>query len=116
MKRYGGIKGKLDKLVGDWFRSRSCEVCGEGGRVEWCHIKSRRYLSVRWSRNNGFSGCAACHRFFTDNPDCFMKWLKSKKKKQYAKLIKEFMPINPMKEWQLKELYERLKVEIETWA
>src|SRR5690349_19996864 len=76
------LKNKLDKIVGDWCRKvRSngiCEYCGskpEGVNSQWCHIKSRRYYSTRWSPNNRVHLCPKCHFHFTVNPLEFVRWL-----------------------------------------
>lgn len=44
-------------------------VCG--GSLEWCHIRSRSYRSIRHDPRNCLSLCSACHRHFTRNPDEF---------------------------------------------
>lgn len=113
-------KRKLDQLVGKWCREiRSegkCERCGRSGNnpqdIQWAHIKSRRYLSTRWSLNNCFCLCATCHRWFTDNPDEFYKWIDANYSEQYERLMEEFKPTNPMGKVQMQELYDGLKIEL----
>lgn len=116
MKASKGIKSKLDKLVGTWVRTKKtggrCEYCGKratGWDMQWCHVKSRRYLSVRWSLNNSYAFCASCHRWFTDNPDRFVEWLLDYHPLEYTALQDEFRESYPMKEYMLEELYNKLK-------
>lgn len=111
------IRNKLDSVMRTWCRTiRSgglCEYCGEPGKnprdIQWCHIKSRKYLSVRWSENNCFCLCAAHHRYFADNPDEFYKWIDKKHKRQYKKLLKEFEPRTKFTLKDLEELLEEKK-------
>ncbi len=115
---------KLDKLVGTWCRGKGkCEASGYrrsnkqglikcSQQMQWCHIKSRRYYSVRWSPNNCFCLCAAHHRWFTDNPDDFMSFTWDRYPERMEKLEKEFQPVKPMKGWELEELFNKLKEEL----
>ena len=114
MKRYSSKtwKGKLDKLVGDFFRSRPCEHGGEcKGRMEWAHIKSRRYLSTRWLHINAFSLCSKHHFYFTDHPDEFIKWIDKNYPGRLERLQKVFISNVTYKQYQFEELYEKLKEE-----
>ncbi len=116
MKQYTGIKGKLDKLVGNYFRSKGkCECCGgRNGHIEWAHIKSRRYHSTRWELINCVTLDSKCHRHFTDHPDLFTRWLDEKFPRRIEKLNEIFRSVSTLKEWQYEEMYERIKKEIET--
>ena len=118
MKQYTGIKKKLDDLVGGFFRGRSCELALTdpthrcAGRIEWCHIKSRKYLSLRWNPLNAFTLCSGAHFWFHNNPDLYARWID----KHYPGRIDEvnrLMTLNTQyKDWMLEELYEKLKEEL----
>ena len=113
MKKYSSksIRGKLDTLVGDYFRSRPCDKCGrkDDVQIHWSHCKSRRYLSTRWSLINAFSHCASCHRFFEDNPDRFIEWIETNYPGRLEELQRVFNITKPIKKHELEELYEALK-------
>lgn len=56
-----------------------CQLAGGMGptcskQMQWCHIKSRRYLATRWRPENALALCAAHHRWSHDNPDEFIPW------------------------------------------
>ena len=87
------IKKSCDKLMSQFIRSRGyCENCGErdSSQLQWCHIKSRRYLSIRWELDNSLCLCAKCHRWYTDHPDLFTKWIERKFPGRLDRLNKKF--------------------------
>ena len=114
------VKNKLDKLVGDYFRSkRSC--CAKGtfdvrcaGRIEWAHIHSRKYLSTRWDLDNGLNLCSAHHFYFHQNPTHFVEWLKKDRSNQYQRLEQKFRTVKPMGVIEMMELYTELEQKIRT--
>jgi 5-methylcytosine-specific restriction endonuclease McrA len=61
----------------DWFskcvraRDTWCMHCGREDTLQAMHIVGRRNKAVRWSLDNAVTGCAACHRYFTENPLAF---------------------------------------------
>lgn len=66
---------QCDILAGQLVRSRGvCEAAGsvEGLKcssvLQWAHIVSRRYRSVRWSMDNAFCMCSAHHLYYTWRP------------------------------------------------
>ena len=67
----------------DWFskcvraRDTWCMHCGREDTLQAMHIVGRRNKAVRWSLDNAVTGCAACHRYFTENPLAFHDWLRS---------------------------------------
>lgn len=72
------LMGIADELMSLKVRSRGrCEIfkaCTGAaelplGSLQWCHGFSRRYHSVRFEGWNAFSGCAACHTYYTLRPD-----------------------------------------------
>lgn len=70
---YGkGPRGKATRLHAQIVRERgACEntwPMQHSGRLECAHIVSRRYASTRTDLNNAFCLCSACHRFFTEWP------------------------------------------------
>tara|TARA_Y100001949_G_scaffold5023_1_gene3862 strand:- start:1686 stop:2045 length:360 start_codon:yes stop_codon:yes gene_type:complete len=67
---YGkGDKGKATKLHAQLTRSLGyCQCCGGTNHLQCAHIISRKYSHTRTDLENAFCLCAACHRYFTDNP------------------------------------------------
>ena len=45
-----------------------CRRCGATNRLQWCHIYSRRYQSLRWHTLNSMMLCAGCHLWQHHNP------------------------------------------------
>lgn len=68
------IKRKLDALarevvfVRDHTKCRRCGKSPPSIQLQWAHIYSRRYLSVRWDPRNALSLCAGCHFWIHANP------------------------------------------------
>jgi hypothetical protein len=118
MKQYSrkSLHGKLDKLVGEYFRARPCDYHKNGGcagRIEWCHIKSRKYLSVRWLPINAFSLCSGRHFYFTNNPDEFTRWIDMNYPGRLEELQKLFITnVGTLKSWWFESLYEKLKSQL----
>ena len=115
MKKYSGIRGKLDDLVGGYFRSRPCDKCGkkESVQIQWAHIKSRKYLSVRWLTINSFSLCAGCHRWSHNQPELFTRWIDENYPGRIDELQGVFISnVGTLKSWWFEELYEKLKDEL----
>lgn len=79
---YGkGDKGKATKLHSRIVRSRgACEKCGERNflLLQTAHIISRRYSATRTDETNAFCLCAACHRYYTDWPKEFSRFITDK--------------------------------------
>ena len=50
-------------VVRDWFPAIACN-----GRLQCCHVVSRRYHAVRWVPENAVAGCAAHHLYGTHHP------------------------------------------------
>jgi hypothetical protein len=79
MKINKGTKGKVDKLFSEIIRMRgSCERCHKSGSVvqlQCAHINSRRFSATRADLRNAFCLCAGCHRFTTDFPREFSKFI-----------------------------------------
>ena len=66
-----------------WFskvvraRDQWCMSCGKTETLQCMHIVGRRSKIVRWSLDNAVTGCAGCHRYYTENPLAFHDWLRS---------------------------------------
>jgi 5-methylcytosine-specific restriction endonuclease McrA len=75
-------KAKLDQMARAYVMERdkyACQLKGLGGltctpQIQWCHIRSRRYLSTRWLPANAIAACAAHHRWSHDNPIDFAEF------------------------------------------
>ena len=53
-----------------------CRNCNATKNLQWCHIISRKYYSLRYHKDNCVCLCASCHAKFTDNPIAFADFLK----------------------------------------
>ena len=80
---YGkGPKGTATKKHSAVVRLRGeCEAsgyrsdCQRDHALQAAHINSRRYNSTRTLLNNAFCLCASCHKFFTDFPREFSRFI-----------------------------------------
>lgn len=81
VKRFKGAKAKADKLFSEIVRSiGECEAAGYApgpcsNQLQCMHIISRRYSATRTDLRNAFSGCASHHRYYTDHPREFSKFI-----------------------------------------
>ena len=83
----------------------TCEKCGKeyshdnGRGLDCSHIFGRKARSVRWAKENAFSLCMGCHRWWHENPTESGIWarmvigdgaydLLSEKKEQIVKVSK----------------------------
>lgn len=66
----------LDRLAREvvFKRDGKCVRCGSREHLQWCHVYSRRYHSVRWDLDNSFVGCAGCHLFWHHQPLEAARW------------------------------------------
>jgi hypothetical protein len=66
-------KHMADRLMADHVKAeeRCCRFCGSGVDLQWCHVHSRRYMAIRWERENSMALCRTHHMMFTVNP---LKW------------------------------------------
>ena len=92
LKTYKGAKAKADRLFSEVIRSQGyCDA--EGFRIpcspqlQTMHIISRRYNGVRTDLRNAMAGCAAHHRFFTDHPREFSRFITESWAQDYYDLI-----------------------------
>lgn len=63
-----------------------CVKCGKGTGLQWSHVRSRRYLSTRWSMYNVKTLCAGCHLWWGQNPLAASEWF-SKTFPERARLV-----------------------------
>lgn len=81
VKRYKDAKAKCDKLFSEIIRSiGECEAAGYApgacsNQLQCMHIISRRFSNTRTDLRNAFSGCAAHHRYYTDQPREFSRFI-----------------------------------------
>jgi hypothetical protein len=93
MKRATGAKAKADKLFSEVIRSVGyCEAQNYGDmkcspQLQCMHIISRRFNATRCDTRNAFSGCAAHHRFFTDHPREFSRFITSTWAQEYYDIV-----------------------------
>lgn len=109
------VKNKaIDKWVSLLCRERAewiCERCDKNfstqhGRLDWSHLFSRTMsLLIRWSPDNCFAHCKACHFFFGNNPIHYKDWATEKLGEGMIEILKE-------KSWATEKPYrsERLKI------
>lgn len=80
VRRYKGDKAKADKLFSEIIRSLGrCEAEGDGracsAQLQTAHIITRKRSATRTDLRNAFCLCFAHHRYFTDYPREFSKFI-----------------------------------------
>jgi 5-methylcytosine-specific restriction endonuclease McrA len=55
-----------------------CVKCGNREYLQWAHVYSRRYLSLRWAIGNAMTLCGGCHMAWHHNPLDAVTWWVSK--------------------------------------
>ena len=65
----------------------ACARCGATERLQWCHVYSRRYHSMRWEMDNSFVGCAGCHLRWHHRPLEAVEWYRGKYPERFARLL-----------------------------
>jgi len=79
--RYKGLKAKADKLFSEVIRAQEyCEAAGYNNRpcsnqLQTAHIITRKRSATRTDTRNAFCMCFAHHRWFTDMPREFSKFI-----------------------------------------
>lgn len=83
VKRYKGAKARADKLFSEIIRSQGrCEAAGYDGRqcsyqLQTAHIVTRKRSGTRTDLRNAFCLCFAHHRYFTDYPAQFGRFIQT---------------------------------------
>lgn len=100
-KRYrrtkSSIKESCDQMAAMLCRNRGrCQRCKSVQNLQWSHIKSRRFLSIRWDEDNCLCMCASCHRWWHDHPDESGQWFAMTFPDQYKRLQRKFQPITKL--------------------
>ncbi len=118
IKKYKGAKGKCDAIFSKIIRKRNiCERCGSKDWLQTSHIISRRFSATRTDIENAQCLCAKCHRFFTDHPVEFGRWIfKSVGEEHYDALKRKSEAVTKM-DWddeliRLTDIYNNLQ---ENW-
>lgn len=81
VKRYKGAKAKSDKLFSEIIRSQGeCEAREWDGiacsrQLQTAHIVTRKRSATRCDLRNAFCLCFAHHRYFTDYPRQFSRFI-----------------------------------------
>jgi hypothetical protein len=86
MKQRKGLIGKADVLFSAIIRSIGyCEHCGKssGVQLQCAHIISRGVYPTRVDLRNAFCLCAACHRYFTNHPREFSRFISTTWAQEY---------------------------------
>jgi hypothetical protein len=74
------IVKQLDALCREYvfLRDRNqCVRCGKKKNLQWAHVYSRRYRSVRWEPLNSMVLCAGCHLAWHHRPLEAVDWWES---------------------------------------
>jgi len=85
-------QAKWEKVCEDLARKvclsvGSCEAAGWewngkvyscSDRLEWAHVKSRRHISIKYDPENATCLCNTHHKFFTQHPDQWFKFIETK--------------------------------------
>lgn len=81
VKTYKKAKGKADKLFSEIIRlNRECEAEGWDSipcskQIQTMHIVTRKRSATRTDLRNAMAGCFAHHRYFTDYPRQFSRFI-----------------------------------------
>lgn len=73
-------KRALDRLAREVTFLRAghkCQRCEKRYGLQWCHVFSRRYVSLRWHRDNNMCLCSGCHLWWHHQPAAAVPWWES---------------------------------------
>ena len=92
---FGKIKlRQTDVLFSQYIRKKNnfvCERCKRiflnGKGLQASHYFGRRHENVRFDEENVSCLCIGCHRFFHENPNEYVQWLKRKLGKKKFDLL-----------------------------
>lgn len=105
VKAYKGVKAKADKMFSLAIRSVGyCEAEGHNDvkcsqQLQTAHIISRRYNATRCDLRNAFCLCAAHHRFYTDHPREFSRFITTTWAAEYYDLLYQKSRIATKPNW-----------------
>ena len=123
MKRKTIVR-KLDKLVAEIVKQRdnyTCQHCGKKVSGSNCHVSHviprSRGNYLRWDINNLKVLCFHCHiNWWHKNPLESGEWFKKKFPKRWKYLQRSKNTIKIYKNYELEELYEKLRKEVSKYA
>jgi len=83
-------------------------------QLQTAHIVGRKYAKTRTDFRNAFSLCAGCHRFFTDNPLQFSRFVSDTWARDYYDEVYELAQTIEKMDWEkrhefLKDAKKQLK-------
>lgn len=105
---------KLDSLVSKIVRSQetACIICGGTEYLQCGHLFSRRHHSTRWDiepEGNCHTQCGRCNIRHNKDQSPYIFWYVEKfGKEKFEELRARHNTITAYKEWQLRQLYEKL--------
>lgn len=113
---------KLDKVFSQLIRTRdnwTCQFCGryfpEGERrsLHCSHFHGRRKQSVRYDPLNAAAHCFSCHKYLSENPIEFARWIEGFLGAENVALLMT-KANRPLKRTagEKEELYQDLKAEL----
>jgi len=106
------LSNKLDKLFSLKVREIGyCqkEGCGKTDGLQCAHIYSRKNKWLRWNLENAVCLCSGHHMFWAHlEPAEFIRWCMKIKNFDYLDKLRQIN--RPMKEFDMQEIYDRLKV------
>lgn len=107
---------KLDKLVSEITRARetSCVTCGSKDQLNNSHLFSRRNLSLRWDvrpDGNCHTMCWPCNFLHSSRDSApYTSWyILEFGIKRWNQLHAEWSKVTKIKDYELQELYDKLK-------
>lgn len=114
-----GLVRKLDKIVGDIAKLRDrgvCVVCGSSSNPTSGHLFSRVAYSTRWDLDNVFCQCLNCNLKHEHDPYPLMKYATNLLgEEKVEELHFKYRHASKLKDFQLKELYEKLEEELKEY-
>lgn len=121
VKRYKNAKGKADKLFSEIIRMGArCEASGWdnipcSSQIQTMHIITRKRSATRTDLRNAMAGCFAHHRYFTDYPRQFSRFITSTWAQKYYDVVYQ-KSITPTKvDWEERvEFLQDIKRAIES--
>lgn len=115
IKSAKGDKHKCDVLFSKHIRSIGyCENCFRKDnevQLQCAHINSRRFSATRTLLLNAFCLCAGCHRYYTDYPREFSRFITGTWAQEHYDQVFQLSRTNTKMNWteQLKYLKELTK-------